>query len=302
MLISISFNFVGFLLTYLLHTTHAAKLGARAGLGVTLIQYGLALRSGRDGYGGYRGDNTGMGGGSSDNDPLFGGWPAATASASPPTFATAPEAEDWMKSHSNYTNGQPEADSVGDSDVVDMYVGDVTNEWLAFLLMTIGEYPSICTHISHSFDSRAGWFILLTSVLGFWRVKRWERSILESQTPGPSQSQPPNTAAQNSSTEGSTDVDTAVMSHLQRRFGLRLPSSHVFRQGLGFGGSARDSPRDGRPRRGRDEEEVEARDSEDDRLLFPTISLHHPDRQRIVAEAYANERRLQQDLRAAGLI
>ena len=45
MLISLSFNFVGFLLTYLLHTTHAAKYGSRAGLGITMLQYGFALRN-----------------------------------------------------------------------------------------------------------------------------------------------------------------------------------------------------------------------------------------------------------------
>lgn len=39
-----SFQLVGFLLTYLLHTTHAAKNGSRAGLGVTLIQYGFYLK------------------------------------------------------------------------------------------------------------------------------------------------------------------------------------------------------------------------------------------------------------------
>ena len=33
------------MLTYLLHTTHAAKDGARAGLGVSLIQYGFYVRS-----------------------------------------------------------------------------------------------------------------------------------------------------------------------------------------------------------------------------------------------------------------
>lgn len=42
--ISMSFQLVGFLLTYLLHTTHAAKNGSRAGLGVTLIQYGFYLK------------------------------------------------------------------------------------------------------------------------------------------------------------------------------------------------------------------------------------------------------------------
>lgn len=33
------------MLTYLLHTTHAAKYGSRAGLGITLIQYGFVSRS-----------------------------------------------------------------------------------------------------------------------------------------------------------------------------------------------------------------------------------------------------------------
>ncbi|KAK2628941.1 hypothetical protein QTJ16_002044 [Diplocarpon rosae] len=37
-MISMSFQLVGFLLTYLLHTTHAAKNGSRAGLGITLYQ------------------------------------------------------------------------------------------------------------------------------------------------------------------------------------------------------------------------------------------------------------------------
>ncbi|KAG5462665.1 MAG: hypothetical protein BJ554DRAFT_4155 [Olpidium bornovanus] len=45
MLVSMSFQFVGFLLTYLLHTSHAGKNGSRAGLGITLIQYGFYLRS-----------------------------------------------------------------------------------------------------------------------------------------------------------------------------------------------------------------------------------------------------------------
>ena len=44
MFISYFFNFVGFLLTYLLHTSHAAKYGSRAGLGLSLIQYGFYSR------------------------------------------------------------------------------------------------------------------------------------------------------------------------------------------------------------------------------------------------------------------
>lgn len=44
MIVSSAFQFVGFLLTYLLHTSHAAKHGSRAGLGFTLFQYGLYLQ------------------------------------------------------------------------------------------------------------------------------------------------------------------------------------------------------------------------------------------------------------------
>ena len=43
-MISMSFQLVGFLLTYLLHTTHAAKNGSRVGLGLTLVQYGFYMK------------------------------------------------------------------------------------------------------------------------------------------------------------------------------------------------------------------------------------------------------------------
>lgn len=42
-LVSSAFQFVGFVLCYLLHTYHAAKQGSRAGLGVTFIYYGLGM-------------------------------------------------------------------------------------------------------------------------------------------------------------------------------------------------------------------------------------------------------------------
>ncbi|EXJ85774.1 hypothetical protein A1O1_06142 [Capronia coronata CBS 617.96] len=47
-MISMSFQLVGFLLTYLLHTTHAAKHGSRAGLGLTLVQYGFYMSGSSD--------------------------------------------------------------------------------------------------------------------------------------------------------------------------------------------------------------------------------------------------------------
>lgn len=48
-MISTSFQLVGFLLTYLLHSTHAAKHGSRAGLGITMIQYGFYMKAGPTG-------------------------------------------------------------------------------------------------------------------------------------------------------------------------------------------------------------------------------------------------------------
>ncbi|QEU61426.1 Bsd2 [Kluyveromyces lactis] len=41
--VSFSFQFVGFLLTYILHTSHAARQGSRFGLGVTFIGYGYSM-------------------------------------------------------------------------------------------------------------------------------------------------------------------------------------------------------------------------------------------------------------------
>ncbi|KAJ5380008.1 uncharacterized protein N7496_002436 [Penicillium cataractarum] len=56
-MISMSFQLVGFLLTYLLHTTHAAKNGSRAGLGLTLVQYGFYMKGGSDSSGGDTGSD-----------------------------------------------------------------------------------------------------------------------------------------------------------------------------------------------------------------------------------------------------
>ncbi|KAL3228963.1 Metal homeostatis protein BSD2 [Nakaseomyces bracarensis] len=42
-IVSTSFQFVGFLVTYLLHTSHAAKQGSRFGLGLTFIGYAYSM-------------------------------------------------------------------------------------------------------------------------------------------------------------------------------------------------------------------------------------------------------------------
>lgn len=130
MLVSISFQFVGFLLTYLLHTTHAAKLGSRAGLGVTLIQYGFAMRSraeewAREGGGG------GEGGGEAE------GWAWHTSSAPMPTFGTAAEAEAFY-GKMNLTALPSSTPTMPIDTSTPALLGDATSEWLSFFLMTVG--------------------------------------------------------------------------------------------------------------------------------------------------------------------
>jgi hypothetical protein len=110
MLISISFQFVGFLLTYLLHTTHAARLGSRAGLGVTLIQYGFALR------------------GKADGDVVL--WSSdQSTSESTPAMGNAAEANEYRHMHNGTTTY---------SDPTTAAVATAATEWLSFFLMTIG--------------------------------------------------------------------------------------------------------------------------------------------------------------------
>ncbi|KAL8283227.1 hypothetical protein RQP46_006005 [Phenoliferia psychrophenolica] len=78
LLVSMSFQFVGFLLTYLLHTTHAAKNGSRAGLGITLIQLGFYLKERVDHpellLEGQSGDATGLEGALGPNQDDMQGW------------------------------------------------------------------------------------------------------------------------------------------------------------------------------------------------------------------------------------
>ena len=121
-----------------------------------------------------------------------------------------------------------------------------------------------------------GWFILLTSLLSFWRVKRWERGILAAQ---PQATLPlPSTAE---SSEGSSG------SILFARLGM-------LRTGLGltaYPGQAAPAPEE-------EEEDPLAPPSE---YIIP-IDPNDPERTDRLARAYADEARLHRDLRAAGLL
>ncbi|KAI0939815.1 hypothetical protein AcV5_001103 [Taiwanofungus camphoratus] len=248
-LVSISFQLVGFLLTYLLHTTHAAKLGSRAGLGVTLIQYGFAMRTrGGDGYqGGYQGASTGVA-------DLW----------NRPYFETAADAEEYYK---NMNTTAPDIPSpIVPDESTPFLLSDATSEWLSFLLMTVG------------------WFVLLTSLLGFWRVKRWERGILNAQRD----------AAPAAPGRG------ALAYRLERALGLQgLADGSLLRIGFGFPGRHRGDGGGGGGGGAPEEEELPV--SPRGEYILP-LDPNDPERNARIARAYAVQARLHEDLRSAGLI
>lgn len=109
-MISMSFQIVGFLLTYLLHSTHAAKNGSRAGLGITLIQYGFYMKgstsdSGAGGMGAHAGDGY----------------------AQPPD----PNAHDFDP---NSVGSDGSGGDSGGNGIVDL----ASSDWVAYILMIVG--------------------------------------------------------------------------------------------------------------------------------------------------------------------
>lgn len=156
MLVSISFQFVGFLLTYLLHTTHAARFGSRAGLGVTLIQYGFALRSKTDVIP------------RQETEPW--GWktPEENRTGDPIHRAMGMGIFDNSTMVPTPTNDMSEEDA-------EALVADATTEWLSFFLMTVGEFNVVYTPCSKLILSRRvvhpSYFvtrILACQTLGTW--------------------------------------------------------------------------------------------------------------------------------------
>ncbi|KAI5460358.1 metal homeostatis protein bsd2 [Mariannaea sp. PMI_226] len=97
-MISTSFQLVGFLLTYLLHSTHAAKNGSRAGLGITLIQYGFYMK-----------------GVTETGPPTMGG---------PDGYAAPPDPNSHNFEGSEVTEGE--------------WGGVTGGEWLGYVLMVVG--------------------------------------------------------------------------------------------------------------------------------------------------------------------
>ena len=129
-----------------------------------------------------------------------------------------------------------------------------------------------------------GWFLLLTSLLSFWRVKRWERGILSSQEDAPAQATPEEHAR-----------SAAIIHSIERAFGLHgLADGSLLRTGLGFPGAEH---REAHADADADEDDARARNA----YVLPLDPVD-PERNAHIARAYADEARLHQDLRSAGLL
>jgi hypothetical protein len=124
MFISFFFQFVGFLLTFLLHTSHAAKYGSRAGLGLTLIQYGRTILPA------FR----------TSDSPSTGFYSRAGGVNDPETD----EAPDWPTLSPNAVSEPSSSADVPQPDAGDITLGGVSSrDWLSFLLMTVGAWSRI---------------------------------------------------------------------------------------------------------------------------------------------------------------
>jgi len=121
-------------------------------------------------------------------------------------------------------------------------------------------------------------------------VKRWERGIL---------------ASQRDNAPAPTTQATAIISQFESSFGLRgMSRADLFRQGFGFG-ATRHRENDEATREVVRAEEGESNAHEHStRDTEPMIPLDpsNPERSRATIRAFANEQRLQQDLREAGLL
>lgn len=110
MMVSSAFQFVGFFLTYLLHTTHAAKQGSRAGLGFTLLQCGYYLQP----------DSTGM------------------APVDPPNEFEPSNPNDYDVSPYGSITGQPTVGHASGSQLADVSYESSGGNWISTALMVIG--------------------------------------------------------------------------------------------------------------------------------------------------------------------
>lgn len=148
LMVSSAFQFVGFILTYLLHTLHAAKEGSRAGLGVTFMSYGYYMIP--------KGKLFGLtmkwaGGASLDANPKF--------EPIDPNVIDVDLSRVLEGSIDNYRSNLHEADTAPDEG---QYFDENSAPLFAYCLVALGV------------------FIFIKSLLDYQRAKQMEKVILQS--------------------------------------------------------------------------------------------------------------------------
>ena len=146
-MISMSFQLVGFLLTYLLHTTHAAKNGSRAGLGITLVQYGFYMRSGS-----HKATTPPSG---NPSDPAF----APPQDPNSHDFDPSKVSDSAAAAAAAAMSQASQQASASSSSTASAFAN---SDWLAYALMIVG------------------WFILIRAVSDFFKARRHEQLVLQS--------------------------------------------------------------------------------------------------------------------------
>ena len=152
-MISMSFQLVGFLLTYLLHTTHAAKNGSKAGLGITLIQYGFSMKR----------DFTSPPSNPDPNAPPSSdptNIPGGDAFVPPPQDPNAHDFDPNASMASGFVANAAEAGAAG------AVQGMRATDWFAYALMIVG------------------WFILIRAISQYFKARRHEQLVLQSPSRG----------------------------------------------------------------------------------------------------------------------
>ncbi|KAI9652137.1 MAG: hypothetical protein M1829_001842 [Trizodia sp. TS-e1964] len=149
--ISMFFPLVGFLLTYLLHTSHAAKNGSKAGLGITLVRWGFSIK----------GQENGFRNGSADDAAAYGEPPDPNSHDFDPATIASGAAAAAAAAASNSAGSMIEAHNAGKEagSRISHFGG---TDFLSYGLMIVG------------------WFILIRAISSYLRARRHEQLVLQS--------------------------------------------------------------------------------------------------------------------------
>lgn len=135
----------------------------------------------------------------------------------------------------------------------------------------------------------SGWFVLLTSLLGFYRVKRWERGILASQ--------------QATQQRGAPTPATGVtfMSGLEQNFALNGVSRiELLRQGLGLRRAEDLNEEYIHHEANVDPSQIRIRANE--LIVSPPLDPNDPHRTQAIIQGMQQDTRLRNSLRDAGFL